>query len=49
MSRIYKRGKTWYIDFEYKGKRFRKSLATASKQIAELARRGDKFHPEILG
>ena len=37
MSRIYKRGKNWYIDFEYKDKRYRKSLATASKQIAELA------------
>jgi integrase len=37
MSRIYKRGKTWYADFEYKGKRYRKSLGTASKQVAQLA------------
>ena len=34
---IYKRGKIWYIAFEYKGKRYRKSLETRSKQIAELA------------
>lgn len=37
MSRIYKRGNIWYIDFEYKGKRRRKSLDTRSKQVAELA------------
>ncbi len=37
MSRIFRRGKTWYVDFEYKGKRYRKSLSTRSKQIAELA------------
>jgi integrase len=37
MSRIYKRGGTWYADFEYKGKRHRKSLATRSKQVADLA------------
>ena len=37
MARIYKRGKLWYVDFEYKGKRYRKSLNTRSKQVAELA------------
>ena len=37
MSRIYKRGNTWYMDFEYNGKRHRQSLGTRSKQIAELA------------
>ena len=37
MSRIYKRGNNWYADFEYKGKRYRKSLETRSKQVAELA------------
>ncbi|MCZ6595225.1 MAG: phage integrase SAM-like domain-containing protein [Bacteroidetes bacterium] len=36
MSRIYKRGNTWYTDFEYKGKRLRKSLGTRSKHVAEL-------------
>ena len=37
MSRIFKRGKIWYIDFEYQGQRYRKSLQTRSKQVAELA------------
>ncbi len=37
MSRTFKRGKTWYVDFEYKGRRYRKSLRTRSKQVAELA------------
>jgi integrase len=37
MSRIFKRGNIWYMDFEYQGKRYRKSLQTRSKQIAELA------------
>ena len=37
MSRIYKRGKNWYADFEYQGKRHRKSLGTQSKQVAALA------------
>ena len=37
MSRIYKRGKNWYVDFEYKGRRYRKGLGTRSKQVAELA------------
>ncbi len=37
MSRIFKRGKTWYIDFHYKGHRYRESLNTSSKRVAELA------------
>ena len=37
MSRIYKRGNLWYLDFEHNGKRQRKSLGTRSKAIAELA------------
>lgn len=37
MSRIYKRGNLWYMDFEHNGKRYRKSLGTRSKHIAELA------------
>jgi len=37
MSRIFKRGKTWYIDFHYKGRRVRESLNTSSKRVAELA------------
>lgn len=37
MSRIFKRGKIWYIDFEYKGKRIRQSLKTRCKRVAELA------------
>jgi len=37
MSRILKRGKIWYINFQYKGKRIRQSLKTTSKKVAELA------------
>lgn len=38
MSRIFKRGKSWYVDFVYKGKgkRHRQSLGTHSKQVAKL-------------
>jgi len=36
MSKILKRGKIWYIDYIYKGKRIRQSLRTTSKRIAEL-------------
>ncbi len=36
MARIYKRGKSWYIDIRVKGQRFRKKIGT-SKKIAELA------------
>ncbi len=36
MPRIYKRGKTWYIDVRIKGKRIRRRVGT-SKRIAELA------------
>ena len=39
MSRIFKRGKTWYIDFEYKGKRIHQSLKTTSRKLAELAQK----------
>ena len=37
MSKILKRGKVWYIDYIYKGKRIRRSLKTSSKKVAELA------------
>ena len=37
MSKIFKRGKVWYIDYSYKGKRTRRSLNTTSKKVAELA------------
>ena len=37
MSRILKRGKVWYIDFQYKGNSIRRSLKTRSKKVAELA------------
>ena len=37
MSRILKRGKVWYINFQYKGKRIRRSLKTTSKKVGELA------------
>ena len=36
MARIYKRGKSWYIDIRVGGQRFRKRVGT-SKKIAELA------------
>ena len=36
MARIYKRGKSWYIDIRVKGQRFRKRVGT-SKKVAELA------------
>lgn len=37
MSRIFKRGGIWYIDFQYKGRRIRQSLKTRSKRVADLA------------
>jgi len=36
MSRIFKRGKIWWIDYEYKDRRMRYSLKTRSKRAAEL-------------
>ena len=39
MSTILKRGKIWYIDYQYKGKRIRRSLKTTSKKVAELAQK----------
>jgi len=36
MSRIYKRGKIWYIDVRFKGRRIRKKVGV-SKHLAELA------------
>jgi len=36
MARIYKRGKTWYIDVRVKGKRIRRRIGP-SKRLAELA------------
>lgn len=35
MGSIFKRGKTWYINYRYKGRRMRKKIAT-SKKVAEL-------------
>ena len=32
---IYKRGKVWYVDFYYRGRRIRKSLGVVSKRLAE--------------
>ena len=37
MSKIFQRGKAWWIDYSYKGKRTRRSLKTTSKKVAELA------------
>lgn len=37
MSKIFVRGKVWWIDYSYKGKRTRRSLKTTSKKVAELA------------
>jgi hypothetical protein len=37
MSKIFTRGKVWWIDYSYKGKRTRRSLKTTSKKVAELA------------
>ena len=36
MARTYKRGKIWYLDFSYNGRRKRKKVGT-SKRVAELA------------
>jgi len=36
MARIYKRGKNWYLDFTYRGKRVRKAVGH-SKKVALLA------------
>ncbi len=36
MPRIYQRGKIWYLDLKYKGRRIRKKVGT-SKKMAELA------------
>jgi len=36
MARIYQRGKIWYLDLTYKGRRIRKKVGT-SKRMAELA------------
>jgi len=36
MARIYQRGKIWYLDLTYKGRRVRKKVGT-SKRMAELA------------
>jgi len=33
---LYKRGKVWYLDFRYKGRRIRRRVGT-SKKVAELA------------
>ena len=37
MARVFQRGKIWYIDYEYRGKRTRRSLDTRSKCLADLA------------
>ncbi|MFH1701029.1 MAG: hypothetical protein ABIE07_10620, partial [Candidatus Zixiibacteriota bacterium] len=36
MGAIYKRGKNWYIDTRFKGRRIRKRIGS-SKRVAELA------------
>ena len=36
MARIYKRGKSWYLDFTYKGKRIRRAVGK-DRKTAELA------------
>ena len=36
MATIFKRGRVWYIDVRYKGRRIRRRVG-ASKKIAELA------------
>jgi len=36
MSRVYQRGKTWYIDYSHKGRRIRSKVGT-DKKTAELA------------
>jgi len=39
MSKIFTRGKVWWIDYSYKGKRTRRSLKTTSKKVADLAQK----------
>jgi integrase len=39
MSKIFKRGDVWWIDYRYKGKRVRRSLTTMSKKLAVLAQK----------
>ncbi len=34
--RVYKRGKYWWIDYTYQGRRYRYSLKTRSKKLAQL-------------
>ena len=36
MATLYKRGKYWYADFRYQGKRYQRSLKTTSKEAARL-------------
>ncbi len=38
MVRLYKRDKYWYIDFQYKGRRYQRSLGVTSRVAAEAAR-----------
>lgn len=37
--RLYKRGKYWYIDFTYRGRRYQRSLKTTSKKLAEMIKK----------
>ena len=43
MGNVYKRGKIWYLDVRYKGRRVRKRVGT-SKKIAELALKDAEVH-----
>ena len=38
MASVYKRGKNWYVDFKYKGRRYQRSLGVKSRVAAEAAR-----------
>jgi hypothetical protein len=42
---IYRRGQVWWIDFTYRGKRYRKSTETEDKKLAQ--RIYDKIKGEI--
>lgn len=38
MASVYKRGKSWYIDFKYRGRRYQRSLGLTSRAAAEAAK-----------
>lgn len=47
-GRLYKRGKTWWVEYYVNGKRFQESLQTTDKAEAER-RRGVKVAPFVAG